>query len=204
MNHKVNNVQGLYASSQDLYNIIVVGGDASADSIIHNLRDGIENLKHNWKGMDAGKKIQETITVHNEMVKVRNALAQLAYDSSVIASQYREIQVANGATLEYLSPLKTEPAQPLADHTDNADTVDIVPEAEQGRVCIDTANTDLDTFIQNVTQKYTELMDNWTAGTGRDGAQTAFDEFVANVKNYKNILTDTSDHVAAALKNYSF
>jgi hypothetical protein len=47
-------------------------------------------------------------------------------------------------------------------------------------------------------------MDNWTAGTGRDGAQTAFDEFVANVKNYKNILTDTSDHVAAALKNYSF
>lgn len=204
MNHKVNNVQGLYSSANDLYNIIVVSGDASADSILHNLHDGIDNLKNNWKGIDAGKKIQEVTTVHNEMVKVRNALAKLSYDSSVVATQYREIQNANGAGLEYFSPIKIEPAKVLPEHVDNADTVDIVPAAEAGKIAIDTANTDLDTFIQNVTLKYNEIMDNWTAGTGRDSAQSAFDEFVSNARKYKDILTDTSDHITAALKNYTF
>ena len=61
MNHKVNNVQGLYSSATDLYNTIVVGGDASADSILTDLHNGIENLKANWKGIDAGKKIEEVI-----------------------------------------------------------------------------------------------------------------------------------------------
>lgn len=204
MNHKVNNVQGLYASATDLYTKIVVGDDASADSILANLREGIENLKNNWKGIDAGKKIQEVITVHNEMVTVRNVLAQLSFDSSVVASQYRDIQNANGAGMEYLSPIQIQPAQVLQEHTDLADTVDIVPAAEIGKNHIDAANTDLDTFIQNVTYKYNEIMDNWTAGTGRDNAQGAFDEFVANARKYKNILTETSEHIAAALKNYTF
>ena len=61
MNHKVNNVQQLYVSATELYNNIVVGGDASADTIITNLTEAIENLKQNWKGVDAGLKIQELI-----------------------------------------------------------------------------------------------------------------------------------------------
>lgn len=204
MNHKVNNVQGLYSSATDLYNTIVVNGDVSADSILANLYGGIENLKNNWKGIDAGKKIQEVIEVHNDMVKVRNALAQLSYDSSVVAAQYREIQNANGAGLEYLSPIKTEPKEELEPYTDTADTIDIVPAAEMGKTLIDTANVDLDTFISNVTYKYNEIMDNWTAGTGRDSAQGAFDEFVANTKRYKSILTEVSERITSALKNYTF
>ena len=204
MNHKVNNVQGLYSSATDLYNTIVVGGDASADSILTDLHNGIENLKANWKGIDAGKKIEEVITVHNEMVAVRNALAQLSHDSSVVAVQYRDIQNANGAGLEYLSAIEIEPATIMEDYTDTADTVDIVPAAETGKNLIDSANTDLDTFINNVTYKYNEIMDNWVAGTGRDSAQETFDEFVNNVKKYKNILTETSEHITTALKNYTF
>ena len=86
MNHKVNNVQQLHMSAKELYDNIVVGGDASADTIIGNLVSAIENLKQNWKGVDAGLKIQELIKVHNEMVTVRNALAQLAFDSSKVAA----------------------------------------------------------------------------------------------------------------------
>ena len=81
MNHKVNNVQQLYESAMALYNNVVAGGDCSADSILYNLNQGIENLKVNWKGMDAGLRIQEIIGVYNGMVSVRNALAKLAIAS---------------------------------------------------------------------------------------------------------------------------
>lgn len=204
MNHKVNNVQGLYVSAKELYEIIVVGGDASADTILYNLNQGIENLKNNWKGIDAGKKIQEVIVVHNEMVGVRNALATLAFDSSKVASNYREIQNANGAGLEYLSPLSTENQTILPDYADTADTIDINPAAEGGKNHIDSANSNLDVFIENVTTRYNEIMDNWTAGTGRDSAQGAFDNFVANAKKYKETLSEVSEQVTNALKNYNF
>lgn len=204
MNHKVSNVQQLYYSASDLYTNIVVGGDASADTIIHNLVDAIENLKQNWKGVDAGLKIQELIKVHNEMVAVRNALAQLAYDSSQIASNYREIQNTNGAMLEPLSPLSIDTKNVLGDYTDTADTIDINPAAEVGKSHIDVANADIDLFINHTSSKYQEIMDNWTAGTGRESAHAAFDSFAANAKKYKETLADVSYNVSAALKNYSF
>ena len=91
------------------------------------------------------------------MVAVRNALAQLSHDSSVVAVQQRDIQNANGAGLEYLSAIEIEPATIMEDYTDTADTVDIVPAAETGKNLIDSANTDLDTFINNVTYKYNEI-----------------------------------------------
>ena len=78
MNHKVKGVQELYASAEQLYKDGVTGGESSADGIIKNLVQGIENLKQNWKGMDAGLRIQEVINVHNSMIVVRNNLASLA------------------------------------------------------------------------------------------------------------------------------
>ena len=45
MNHKVRNVQELYVSAEQLYKQGVTGGDSSADGIIRNLVQGIENLK---------------------------------------------------------------------------------------------------------------------------------------------------------------
>lgn len=204
MDHKVENVQDLYNSSYDLYNTIVVGGDASADSIILNLYEAIENLKTYWKGIDAGKNIQQVIEVYNEMVRVRNALATLAQDSSSVAVNYRDIQNTNGAGLEYLSVITTDQKSELEAYSDTADTINIVPEAERGKTLIDTANTDLDTFITNVTDKYNEIMENWTAGTGRDSADSAYTEFVGNAKKYKNNLTETSENITSALKNYTF
>ena len=90
MNHKVESVQGLHDSASNLYSKYVVGSDAaSADTILHNLLMGIENLKNNWKGRDAGYRIQEVINVHNAMVAVRNALAELSVASSKVSYEYR-------------------------------------------------------------------------------------------------------------------
>ncbi len=204
MNHKVNNVKDLYESSLELHDNLVVTGDTSADAIILNLASGIENLKRNWKGIDAGLKIQEVITVHNEMIEVRNKLATLAMEASKVASYYREIQIKNGAPLEFYNALTIEAKQALPEYVDNADTIDINPDAEQGKKNIDEANTNIEQFSQLVKAKYDEIMANWTQGTGRDSASEAFESFMTNVTRYKKTLSDVSENVGNALKNYSF
>ena len=45
-------------------------------------------------------------------------------------------------------------------------------------------------------------MDNWTAGIGRNNADSAFNDFMSNADKYKQILTDVSESIATALKNY--
>ena len=204
MNHKVNNVQNLHETATTLYNNVVVNGENSADSILNNLNQGIENLKTNWKGKDAGLRIEEVIKVHNAMVSVRNALASLAVDSSKVAANYREIQNANGAGLETLTTLSFEAKTMKEDYSDTADTVDINPSAEAGKNFIDSANNALEPFVGVVKTKYDELMQNWTAGTGRDAAQEAFDSFIANANKYRETLSEVSANITKALQNYTF
>lgn len=144
MDHKVNNVQKLYDDAVWLNNNVVIGSDNSADAILGNLSRGVENLKNNWKGRDAGIRIQEVIKVHNEMAMVRDALASLAADSSAVAANYRRIQNANGAGLEELSAIpydRTSSTTRLGDYSDSADTIDINPAVETGKNLIDTANS---------------------------------------------------------------
>ena len=204
MNHSVKNVQNLYEDARFLYNNLVVGGDSSADSILYNLNQAIENLKSNWKGKDAGTRIQEVIRVHNSMVDVRNKLAQLAVDSSKVAANYREIQNANGAGLESLTTISFENKSILGDYSDSADTVNINPQAEAGKNLIDNANNMLDSFTSGVKSRYNNIMDNWAAGAGREAAQQSFDHFISNVNKYKQTLTDVSNNITKALQNYTF
>ncbi|MBQ2872656.1 MAG: hypothetical protein IJE89_01490 [Bacilli bacterium] len=204
MNHKVNNVQQLHSDASSLMNNVVLGsGDASADTILANLNAGIENLKANWKGKDAGVQILSLIRVHNAMVSVRNALAQLAADSSKVAANYREIQNANGAGLEILGVLTFEAKSNLADYSDTADTVDINSQANTGKQNIDAANNNIDAFIGNVKSSYSAIKENWTVGTGRDSAEEAFSSFISNVAQYKQVLAETSSNIATALQNYT-
>lgn len=203
MNHKVENVQKLHEDAVYLYNNVVVGGESSADSILNNLSQGIENLKNNWKGKDAGLRIQEVVRVHNAMVAVRNALASLAADSSKVAANYREIQIANGAGEEPLTSLSFEVKTILSDYSDTADTIDINSAAESGKSLIDSANNSIETFECAVKTKYDDIMSNWTLGSGRENAQEAFDSFVANVSRYKEILANVSSNIAKALQNYN-
>lgn len=203
MNHKVKNVQELHDTAVTLYRDVVVGGESSADAILNNLVQGIEILKNNWKGRDAGYRIQELIKVHNAMVTVRNALASLAVDSSKVAANYRDIQIANGAKLDTLSVLSFEPKTNLEDYSDNSPGVDVPPVVETGRVKIDNANNGMDTFITNVKVKYDQIMQNWTAGTGRDAAESAFTSFITNANQYKQTLSDASLNIANALKNFN-
>jgi len=202
MDHKVRNVQKFHDDVFMLKNSVVSNGDASADVIIENLFKGIENLKVNWKGKDAGVRINEVIKVYNAMVDVRNALDSLAADSSIVASNYREIQNANGAGLETFGTLHADMKPKLGEYTDNADTIDINPDALNGKNSIDMANSAIEQFETLVKEKYQDIMDNWMAGTGRDKAQQAFDNFNNNVAQYRQILSDASTKIKNALENY--
>ena len=203
MNHKVLSVQGLHVSAVSLYNELVVGSDsASADTILHNLLMGIENLKTNWKGKDAGYRIQEVIVVYNAMVGVRNALAELAVASSKVAFEYREFQNANGAGLDGLNYLSFDPKTVLGDYFDNADTIDINPDVNTGKNYLDTANSSIGEFVNRVTSKYNEIMENWTQGPGRDNATEAFQMFLNNAGQYRQTLAEVSNNITTALQNY--
>lgn len=202
MNHSVRNVQELYDTALALYNDNVVGGESGADAILNDLVKGIDNLKENWRGTDAGVRIEEVVRVHNAMVAVRNALVQLAVDSSIVASKYREIQMANGARMDSLNPLDLDTKATLPDYSDNADTIYIMDTAALGKAHIDAANQNIANFENAVKAKYNELMDNWTRGTGRDVARDAFDAFIQNVNRYRSTLEEVSQNVAQALQNY--
>lgn len=202
MAHVVRSVEELYNSSKRLLNETVLNGEDSADGIISNLSQAIENLKINWKGKDAGIAIQEVIGVHNAMVYIRNALAQLSVDSSKVAVDYRAIQNANRAKLEDLTTLHFEPKGIREDYTDTADTIYITEEANTGKKLIDTANNSFDSFKSKMQTVYNEIMDNWTEGTGRSSAVEAFETFMSNANSYKEILSNASSNITLAILNY--
>lgn len=205
MNHKVNSVQSLHDDAYGLFNNVVVGGaDYSADSIIANLVSGIQILKGCWEGKDAGVQIQNIVQVHNAMVGIRNSLGALAVESSKIAANYREIQNSNGAGLETFGTLTCENKVVMDEYSDTRDTVGITPEAANGKAKVDAANGSIDNFILEVKKYYNSIMDNWTAGTGRENAQEAFDEFIQNSNKYKETLATASASINTAIENYTF
>ena len=203
MNHKVNNVQNLFDDARTLYMSVVTGGAPySADTIITNLSTGIDILKNCWFGKDAGVQIQNLVVVHNAMVAVRNSLGFLAETTTKIASNYREIQNSNGAGLETLVPVTNENRTILGSYSDMRDTINISPEANNGNQKVVAANGEIDNFISNVRKYFDQIMNNWTAGPGREEFQNEFNTFVSSANKYKSVLNEASQSIATAIKTY--
>ena len=202
MAHVVKEVGGLYNSSKRLLDEAVLNGEDSADGIISDLSQAIDNLKNNWKGKDAGEAIQEVTDVHNAMVSIRNALAQLSVDSSKVAVDYRTIQNANRAKLDDLVSLHFEPKRPKEDYIDTADTIYITKDADTDKALIDTANEMFDSFKNKIQTIYNDIMENWTEGPGRKSAEEAFEMFMNNASSYKETLSKASSNITLAIQNY--
>ena len=205
MNHKVNSVADLYISSTELYGKMVVGNEEmSAAMIEKNLREGIEILKNSWAGVDAVTQINNVVTVYNAIVKVKNALADLAFETTKIAADYRSIQRANGATnLEDLVVVKEEaPDFFMSPYSDTRDTVNVGQEAVNAKSKIEAASNAMSLFMTETKKYFDQIMENWTAGPNRDKAAVAFDEFTQSVPRYKNLLEEVSRSLTTALQNY--
>ena len=200
MDHKVVNIQELYDEACRLYNDVVCG---KADTVIDNLNKAITILKNSWEGMDAGVQINNVVDVYNAMAKIRNVLATLAKESSFVASKYREIQNANRAGYEDL-PVLTIGAEKTAleSYSDPRDTISINDEALAGKSLLDSVNGMYDDFKTDASHSHDAIMSNWQAGTGRNNAEAAFEEFMNSADKYKTILQEVSDSIADAIKNY--
>ena len=198
---KVREVQRLYDDSADLYNDVVCN---KADGIIDDLDKAINILSNSWKGADAGVQINNVVGVFNSMLTVRNALANLAKSATGVAADYREIQLANRAEhLEALEPVTISDSKPAKEeYVDSADTIDINNDSLQGKDLLDRVNDLYDDFKASVESHYNDIMANWTAGDGRDVADSAFNDFMVSSKKYKEILSDVSSSIAEAIKNY--
>lgn len=200
MNHKVRDVQQLYDDARKLYTEVVQN---QADGIINELNGAINILKENWKGVDAGVQINNVVDVYNGMASIRNALANLAKDSSSVASNYREIQRLNSANIDVLRPIEIDgEKQRMEAYTDTTDTIDITPEAVNGKSKLDATNDAYESFKSSVDRSYNAIMDNWQAGPGRNNAEGAFNEFMSNATKYKQTLEDVSRSITTALRNY--
>ncbi len=199
MNHKVNNVGKLHEDATTLYSKTVSVG---ADGIIADLGDAITTLKNSWGGKDACVQINNVIEIYNAMVELRNALSGLARDSVKVAVGYRDIQISNKALLGELNNISTEDKTKIELHSDERDTVDITPEAVNGKNKLESVRDRFDSFANEVRTKYDEIMENWQAGAGRDNAKAAFEDFMNKESNYKQVLADVSGSIATAVKNY--
>ncbi len=203
MNHKVNSVQALHDDAYGLYNNVVIGSaNYSAETLIANLSSGIQILKGCWEGKDAGVQIQNIVRVHNAMVAIRNTLGNLCVEASKIAANYRQIQNSNGAGMEVFGTIISEEKAVMEDYSDTRDTINITPDADNGRLKIDAANGAIDNFISEVKKYYTAIMDNWQAGIGRQEAVDAFDAFLSSSNQYKETLSIVSSSIQTALRNY--
>ena len=200
MIHKVNDVELLYDSSKILYEKII---KQQADDIINNLKKSVEILKNNWKGIDAGVQINSIISVHNNIVKIRNYLAKLAYDSSIVAANYREIQRISRPTLQSFLKINIDELPPIDEYQDYRDMIDINKEVMEAKIILENTNRVYDDFKNNVYVKYNEIIDNWCLGPGRDNANNAFNEFISQSNTNKQILSEVSISIEKALGNYN-
>lgn len=200
--HKVLNVSKLYEDSRKMYTNVVAGSDNSANKLIDTLGSAISTLKSSWKGVDAGVQINSVITVYNALVVLRNSLAQFASDSASVAVKYRAIQAANSQSVEEFSSLNVEMFNVMSEYTDNADTVDITPEALNGKNNISTVVNTLNTFLSSAELVYGDIMDNWQAGAGRESGVAAFADFKSKVSSYSNTLNEVCTNITTALSNY--
>ena len=202
MNHKVNDVGILYEDAKELYGKVV---KEQADNIINDLNSAITILKDSWKGADAGVQINNVVDVYNGMVTVRNALAHLAVDASLVAVNYRDIQRLNSANLDPYQPLEMDTEKPnMEAYSDTKNTIDINTNAANGRSKLDACNDTYDDFRTAVDRYYNAIMDNWQAGPGRNNAEGAFGEFMSNANRYKQTLEEVSRSITTALANYQF
>lgn len=201
MDCKVENVWQLYDDALRLYkNVVLEDGNA----IIMYLYQGIEILKKSWQGIDAGVQIQNVINVYNAMVNIRNILANLAKDSSIIACNYRLIQKANGGNLDDLYPISVDFIRGMDNYTDTRDMISITIEAREGQSKLEAANFMVDQFINNVRSSYDSIMNNWQVGNGRDMALYAFNDFMKKSEEYQQTLNEVSKNISASLDNYDF
>ena len=200
MNIQVRELDNGYTQCADLNRL----SSEKGEGLINNLKLDITNLKQHWKGTDATEHI-------NNLIKVRNAMIALVTDAKAVTAgagnaiiAIQEVRRANGGAGEVGSPLPGN--APDAEVIPNAEATTeyyCVPEAKTDFLLLEQICSDYSVFRNNFNQQKTDLLNNWTAGAGREKAVQVFTDFETNSETYNKYLTEARENLGIAVNNIS-
>jgi len=202
MEHRVENVGSLFEDSKKILIEVVKG---TTDDMLGNISSAINNLKNTWKGKDAGVQIMNVITTYNILVKFRNDLSKIATNCMEIAAKYRNVHISNGVSAEHFSVSRIDDLPTLQEYFDNADTVNILPQADSSRASLEKAVVNMESLLTLIREYQGKIFNNWVSGgSTRENAYFVFENFIRTADRYSTSLSDTAKSIKTALTNYNF
>ncbi len=203
LNHKVEDIQLLLDDAKNLLKNVTNGQTSSAYSIIQDLTSAYDILTSCWKGTDAGVQINNIVHVHNEMVLFRQKMAEMAIAAYQVGIYYREIQSANGSSVEIPSPLSDDVVVATkAEYKDNTDTVNITEIAIEGKNKLNNATKTFEELKNLFGSAKDSIFNNWLAGDKRSEYEDFFANFNTKFTNYEEMLNNIAENITQALRNY--
>ena len=198
---KVDDVVDFGSEAAELYHDVVEG---EGDALINDLRVAIGKLRQSWNGTDANTQINNAISVLNDMVKVRNVLADLSKDASVAANDLCELQQINKgdiADIEVVNLKENDDTMAAIEETTRA--AEISDDTRSGEEILNDCIQRFGRFKAKADTKFDKIMSNWHSGPGRKKAIEAYEEFKQNADSYKKKLVDADESVKTAIQNYA-
>ena len=210
MDIEVNNLDLGYEQCASLHSIVTSTGKNTITGentitgvyVLNNLAENIGNLEIHWIGSDATEHI-------NNLKKVYKALGILLSEAKVISAETAEKIIAiqsvrnansgSGSVGDSLDRSSID-IQAMND-SEPTEKYYVDPAAASDYTSLSQICTDYETFINNFKNIKSELFENWLAGSNRERAVTAFNEFESNEAEYKKYLTNARDELGVAVGN---
>lgn len=200
--HEIKSLNDMYSAGEELLRLAVNSDDVSADSILATLNSGIEILKEDWKGLDAGVQINSVVKAYNAMIDLRNALAKLAVKSMDVVVSYRETQNFNAASGGEFARAQFDSKTKLPEYSDTTDAVKISTNSNNGKTKIDDALNAIAIFTNKVNTEYAKLESNWINGPGRQNLFDDYNDYKSVLVKYQSVLAEVSQNITVAIQNY--
>lgn len=198
MDINVSNLDLGYSQCEDLNRL----GTETGGELVNRLGQNITNLKAHWIGSDATANINKLIVVHKALEAiVSDAITvSAAAGNRIVAIQ--EVRNMNGGGGNVGAALnKNVPTDlAIADCSDTSEYF-VDPAAANDYATLQGICTDYNDFKDSFSAIKDELLQNWTAGSDRERAVAAFNEFTQNADTYNKYLNEAKEILGIAVSN---
>lgn len=198
MDINVSNLDLGYSQCEDLNRL----GTETGGELVDRLAEVINNLKAHWVGSDASNNINKLIAVHKALEAIVTDAITVSASAGNRIVAIQEVRNMNGgggnvgATLNKNVPN----AAALAECADTSEYY-VDPAAANDYASLQGVCSEYEDFKNSFSSIKDELLQNWTAGSDRESAVAAFNEFSQNADTYSKYLTEARDNLGIAVSN---
>ncbi len=202
MIHRIRSLSKLYDDTIAAQERLV---DGIAVDILRNVEQAIVCFEENWKGIDAGKHIQDLVLTYNSMIEMRNNLALICAGLTKVIQNYKKVKdsLKKPINEEELKRLRYKKLPTMEEYSDKRDIIDINESVLEGVKKIDIAKSALDIFNQEVHNYYNLVTNNWLEGSGREQMVDLFESFINKLSIFEEALSNVVKNVQDALNLYN-